>query len=136
MPAPSPAGTGAAIIRPGELPLEAEPENGLSYRRIVRRDRHGAGLSMTWVSLRGRHRRLVCHESDRVYYILSGKASFRLGEQPGQSIGAGDSVFIPRGTAYGFEGEIDYLVMNGPAFRSGSDEYLEQDRVSFSQADS
>jgi len=81
-------------------------------------------LSMTWVALRGRHRRLVCHESDRVYYILSGTASFRLGEQPTESVSAGDSVFIPRGTAYDFEGAIDYLVMNGPAFRPGSDEYL------------
>ena len=125
MPASLPAGARAAVIRPGELPLEAEPENGLTYRRIVRRDRHGAGISMTWISLRGRHRRLVCHESDRVYYILSGSASFRLGEQPTESVSAGDSVFIPRGTAYDFEGAIDYLVMNGPAFRPGSDEYLE-----------
>ena len=123
MPAPLPAG--AAIIRPGDAPLEAEPENRLTYRRIVRSDRHGVGLSMTWVALRGRHRRLVCHESDRVYYILSGGASFRLGGQPAESVSAGDSVLIPRGTAYDLEGEIDYLVMNGPAFRPGSDEYLE-----------
>lgn len=120
----SPA-AGAAVIRPNELALEAEPENRLTYRRIVRRDRHGAGLSLTWIALRGRHRRLVCRESDRVYYILSGSASFVLGDAPAQQANAGDSVFIPRGTAYGFEGDIDYLVMNGPAFRPGSDEYLE-----------
>ena len=127
MPAFPPSGpsTGASIIRPGELALEAEPENGLTYRRIVRRDQHGTDLSMTWISMRGRHRRIVCRESDRVYYILSGSASFLLGEAPPQEVNAGDSVFIPRGTAYGFEGEIDYLVMNGPAFRPGSDEYLE-----------
>ena len=123
MPASPPAG--AVIIRPGDAPLEAEPENGLTYRRIIRRNRHGVGLSVTWVALRGRHRRLVCHESDRVYYILSGGASFRLGEQAPESVSAGDSVFIPRGTAYDLEGEIDYLVMNGPAFRPGSDVYLE-----------
>ena len=123
MPASPPAG--AVIIRPGDLPLEAEPENGLTYRRIIRRDRHGDGLSMTWVALRGRHRRLVCHESDRAYYILSGSASLRLGERPAESVRVGDSVFIPRGTAYDLEGEIDYLVMNGPAFRPGSDEYLD-----------
>jgi mannose-6-phosphate isomerase-like protein (cupin superfamily) len=121
---PSSPGAGAGVIRPGELPLEAEPENCLTYRRIVRRERHGTGLSMTWIALRGRHRRLVCHESDRVYDILSGNASFVLGEAPPQNAGAGDSVFIPRGTAYGFEGDIDYLVMNGPAFRPGPDEYL------------
>ena len=125
MPASLPSGPGAAIIRPGDLALEAEPENKLTYRRIVRRDRHGEGLSVTWIALRGRHRRLVCRESDRVYYILSGSAFFTLGDASPQMASAGDSVFIPRGTAYGFEGNIDYLVMNGPAFRPGSDEYLE-----------
>jgi quercetin dioxygenase-like cupin family protein len=122
MPARLPAG--AAIIRQGDAPLEVEPDNALSYRRIVRRDRHGNALSMTWVALRGRHRRLVCHESDRVYYVLSGSASLRLGDSPAESLNAGDSVFIPRGTAYDLDGDIDYLVMNGPAFRPGSDEYL------------
>jgi mannose-6-phosphate isomerase-like protein (cupin superfamily) len=115
----------AAVIRPGQAPLESEAENPLTYRRLVRRDRHGAGLSLTWISLRGRHRRIVCQESDRVYYILSGHASFTLGEGPQQHAGAGDTVFIPRGTPYDFAGDIDYLVMNGPAFRPGSDEYLD-----------
>ncbi len=76
----SPAGAAPAVIRPGELPLESETENPLSFRRIIRRDHHGAGISMTWIRLKGRHRRLVCHESDRVYYILTGSAEFRLGE--------------------------------------------------------
>jgi len=125
VPASLPSGTGAAVIRPGDLALEAEPENKLTYRRVVRRDRHGEGLSVTWIALRGRHRRLVCHESDRVYYILAGSASFTLGDASPQEACAGDCVLIPRGTAYDFEGNIDYLVMNGPAFRPGSDEYLE-----------
>ncbi len=115
----------AAVIRPGDVPLESESENPLSYRRLVRRDRHGDGISVTWISLRGRHRRLVCHESDRVYYILSGQATFTLDEGTAQAAGAGDTLYIPRGTPYDFAGDIDYLVMNGPAFRPGSDEYLE-----------
>ena len=114
-----------AIIRPGDLPLESEAENPISFRRIIWRDRHGAGISMTWIRLKGRHRRIVCHESDRVYYILAGKADFRLGEAPAQKTAAGDSVFIPAGTPYDFDGEIDYLVMNGPAFLPGSDVYLD-----------
>ena len=115
----------AAVIRPDDTPLESETENPLTYRRLVRRDRHGDGISVTWISLRGRHRRLVCQESDRVYYILSGKATFTLGDAVAQPAGAGDTVFIPRGTSYDFAGDIDYLVMNGPAFRPGSDDYLE-----------
>ena len=119
------AGAGPAVIRPGDLPLESETGNPITFRRIIRRDRHGAGISMTWVRLKGRHRRLVCHESDRVYYILAGSAEFRLGNAPASPTKAGDSVFIPRGTPYDFNGEIDYLVMNGPAFLPDSDVYLE-----------
>lgn len=122
---PPQGGAAPCIIRPGDLALESEAENALTYRRIVRRDRHGAGLSMTWIRLRGRHRRLLCRESDRVYYILAGSASFRLGDAPAEQASAGDSVFIPRGTPYDFDGEIDYLVMNGPAFLPGSDIYPE-----------
>ena len=119
------AGAGAAVIRPGDLPLESETDNPIAFRRVIRRDLHGAGISMTWIRLKGRHRRLVCHESDRVYYILAGSAEFRLGDAPPSTTRAGDSVFIPRGTPYDFSGEIDYLVMNGPAFLPGSDVYLE-----------
>ena len=118
-------GTAACVIRPGDLPLESEAENPIAYRRIIRRDRHGAGMSMTWIHLKGRHRRLLCHESDRVYYILAGSAEFRLGDRPAEKTNAGDSVFIPRGTPYDFDGEMDYLVMNGPAFLPGSDVYLD-----------
>ena len=114
-----------AVIRPGELPLEREADNPISYRRIIRRDHHGAGISMTWIRLKGRHRRLVCHGSDRVYYILTGSAKFRLGEAAPEKAQAGDSVFIPRGTPYDFIGEMDYLVMNGPAFLPDSDIYLD-----------
>ncbi len=115
----------AAVIRPGDLPLEREAENPIVYRRLVRRESHGTGLSVTWISLRGRHRRIVCRESDRVYYILSGDASFNLGDAAPQAATAGDGVFIPRGTPYDFAGDMDYLVMNGPAFRPGSDDYLD-----------
>ena len=115
----------AAVIRPRDLPLESEPENPLTYKRLVRRENHGPGLSVTWISLRGRHCRIVCRESDRVYYILAGGVSFNLGDAPPQTAVAGDSVFIPRGTPYDFAGDIDYLVMNGPAFRAGSDDYLD-----------
>jgi mannose-6-phosphate isomerase-like protein (cupin superfamily) len=113
------------ILRAAEIATEAEPENAILYKRMVRRDLHGPDISLTWVRLEGRHRRLVCHESERVYYILEGSASFVLGESGPEPVGAGDVVVIPRGTPYDFEGRITYLVMNGPAFRPGSDIYLE-----------
>jgi mannose-6-phosphate isomerase-like protein (cupin superfamily) len=123
--APSSSSTGAAVIRPDDVPLEKGVKHRLTHRRLVRRDNHGPGLSVTWIALRGRHSRSLCRESDRVYYILSGSADFVLGEAPSERVSAGDCVFIPRGTPYSLDGEVDYLVMNGPAFRPGSDEYLE-----------
>ncbi len=116
---------GCEIIRPDEVPLEAGVRHKLTYRRLVRRDRHGEGLSMTWIALRGRHDLSRCSESDRLYYILAGSADFVLGTAPAERVVAGESVFIPRGAIYSLEGDVDYLVMNGPSFRPGSDEYLE-----------
>ena len=119
------ASAGAELIRPGDVPLEKGVRHKLTHRRLVRRDKHGPGISVTWIALRGRHTRSLCRESDRVYYILAGRADFVLGDAPPRCAEAGDCIFIPRGTPYGLEGNVDYLVMNGPAFRPGSDEYLE-----------
>ena len=35
----------------------------------------------------------------------------------------GDVVVVPRDTPYAFEGEMTYLVVNGPGFVDGDDEY-------------
>jgi mannose-6-phosphate isomerase-like protein (cupin superfamily) len=118
-------GASASVIRPNDVPLETGVKHRLTHRRLIRRDLHGSGLSVTWIALHGRHTRSLCRESDRVYYILAGSADFVLGDAPPERATAGDCIFIPRGTAYSLEGEVDYLVMNGPAFRPGSDEYLE-----------
>ena len=37
---------------------------------------------------------------------------------------AGDFVFIPRDVPYEFEGEMRYILMNGPAYRTASDQVL------------
>lgn len=113
------------IVRPGDVETETEEGNPILARRLVRRDLHGEALSLTWVSLDGPHRPLVCHESDRVYYVLDGEARFRLGDEPEETVKGGDAVVIPRGMAYVFEGRMTYLVMNGPAFRPGSDVWLD-----------
>ncbi len=109
------------IIRAKDIELETESDNPLAFRRMVRRDRHGTLISLTWIRLEGRHGRIVCNESDRVYYLIEGTAKFEIGDRPAEAVGAGDVVFLPRGTPYAFEGSVTYLVMNGPAFRPGSD---------------
>lgn len=113
------------IIRAKDVEVETEADNPLSFRRMVRRDRHGPLISLTWIRLDGRHQRIVCHGSDRVYYIIEGAATFEIGDEPGEAVSAGDVVFLPRGTPYAFEGAVAYLVMNGPAFLPGSDVFVD-----------
>jgi len=84
---------------------------------------HEAGLSVTWVELAGRHRRLRTDRSTRVYYILRGSATFVLGDAPGLEAREGDAVVVPRATPYELEGEVTYLVLNAPAFVEGDDIY-------------
>jgi mannose-6-phosphate isomerase-like protein (cupin superfamily) len=113
------------IIHLADVPQESQPERSLVLRRAVNAEQYSDAISVTWVSIAGHHERVVNHESDRVYYILEGSGRFQVGD--GASIGpvaAADFVLIPRGTPYEFEGTMRYLVMNGPAFRPGSDEVL------------
>ena len=83
------------------------------------------GLSITWVRIWGDHRRMRTDEADRAYYVIDGTGSFQVGDEPEAAVGAGDVVLIPSGIAYAFTGQMTYLVMNGPAFRDGSDIVVE-----------
>jgi mannose-6-phosphate isomerase-like protein (cupin superfamily) len=105
--------------------LEACPEvtaegYPLVMRRLVRAEQ-APGLSITWVRLWGDHRRMRTDEADRAYYVLGGTGRFQVGDEAEVDVGAGDVVLVPKGVAYSFSGEMTYLVMNGPAFRDGSD---------------
>jgi mannose-6-phosphate isomerase-like protein (cupin superfamily) len=92
----------------------------LVMRRMVDRDM-APGLSITWVRIWGDHPAMRTDEADRAYYIIDGTGWFEVGDDPVAPVGAGDVVLIARGTGYAFGGEMTYLVMNGPAFRDGSD---------------
>ena len=97
----------------------------LVMKTVINRDEHSPAISVTWVKIWGHHKKMVCDESDRVYYIIEGVGEFQVGEGPPGQVNAGDFVFIPKGVPYVFEGEMKYLVMNGPAFLPGSDRELE-----------
>jgi mannose-6-phosphate isomerase-like protein (cupin superfamily) len=113
------------IIHPTDLPDIVEAGYPLRMKRVIRREDHTPDISVTWVEIWGHHKRMVCDESDRVYYIVDGSGTFQVGEDPTGDVQAGDFVFIPRGVPYVFDGTMTYLVMNGPAFRPGSDRELE-----------
>lgn len=78
-------------------------------------------LSVTWIRLWGRLKRMVCHETDRAMYIVDGDAIVQLGREEPVWVQAGDFVYIPKGTPYGANGTMTYLVINTPAYREGSD---------------
>jgi mannose-6-phosphate isomerase-like protein (cupin superfamily) len=113
------------IIHLSDVPETISAANPLVMRAAITRDAHSQHISVTWVRIHGHHGKMVCNVSDRVYYIINGHGRFDIdGEQPGD-VGLGDLVLIPSGVPYVFDGEMDYLVMNGPAFVPGSDERLE-----------
>ena len=78
-------------------------------------------MSVTHIRHRSRHRRITCHESDRAMFVIDGRATVQIGDEPAAVLDAGDMALIPRGTPYEFSGEFTYLVINAPAFKEGSD---------------
>jgi mannose-6-phosphate isomerase-like protein (cupin superfamily) len=111
------------VIRLDEVPEIDEPSNNLVMRRLVDAATGEGDLSVTWVRLSGRHRRLRTDRSTRVYYVVEGEGQFTLGDEPDATIRTGDVVVVPRGVAYALGGDLTYLVVNGPAFRAGDDVY-------------
>ncbi len=111
------------LVRADDVPEISDARDGILMRLLVRAAEHGAGVSVTWVRLAGRHRRLRTDRSTRVYYVLDGAATFVLGGGEPLEARRGDAVVIPPGVPYEFHGEMDYLVVNGPAFVEGDDVY-------------
>jgi mannose-6-phosphate isomerase-like protein (cupin superfamily) len=110
------------IIRPNDLPETLQEPRPLALKRVINIDEHTDQISVTWARLWGHHDRVVNQISDRVYYIIEGSARFQVGDNtPIESVTAGDFVFIPKDVPYEFEGEMRYIVMNGPAYRTASD---------------
>lgn len=103
--------------------MAEEPQAGrpLVLKRVVNAEQHSTKLSLTWVRIWGHHERVVNETSDRAYYIISGEGRFQVGDGKTEAVSAGDVVFIAAGTAYELEGEMTYVVVNGPAFTAGSD---------------
>jgi mannose-6-phosphate isomerase-like protein (cupin superfamily) len=113
------------IIRTAGLPETPQEPRPLALKRVINIDEHTPDISVTWVRLWGHHDRVVNEISDRVYYIIEGAARFQVGDgAPVETVTAGDFVFIPRNVPYEFEGDMRYIVMNGPAYRTDSDKVL------------
>ena len=112
------------VIRaePGEI--IPEPANELHLQKLVTRAEFGADVSVSWVQIAGRHRRLRTAASTRLYIVLTGGITIQLGAEDPLGARAGEVVVVPRGTPYELSGIATYLVVNAPAFSDGDDEYL------------
>jgi uncharacterized cupin superfamily protein len=113
------------IIKLDDVPDINQPPRPLIMKKVINRDQHSDLISLTWVRIWGRHEKVVCERSDRVYYIIDGQAEFQVGQDPPVRVTGGDVVFIAKGVPYVFEGHMTYVVMNGPAFLEGSDTVVE-----------
>ena len=78
-------------------------------------------LSLTYIKIFGRLRRIRCDESDRVMFVVAGDAIVQVGDEAPAHVEPGDFVLIPKGTPYEFKGNLTYVVVNSPAYREGSD---------------
>jgi len=78
-------------------------------------------LSLTYIKIFGRLRRIRCDESDRVMFVVAGDAIVQVGDESPAHVEPGDFILIPKGTPYEFKGNLTYVVVNSPAYREGSD---------------
>ena len=112
------------ILRGAELDLIAEPQNDLVLRTLVSASPTGSEVSVTWVQLDGRHRRLRSVRTTRIYYVLEGSFDFEINSEKTVSVGKADLVILKSGTEYALSGTGAYLVINAPAYQDGDDVYL------------
>ena len=61
------------------------------------------------------HAERETNDYDRIYFIISGELLINV-DGANDSIGAGDSLFISKGTVYDFSGTFEAVVVNQPAF--------------------
>ena len=94
--------------------------------QVVRRERDGTDVSLTWVQIDGEHRALRTDASTRIYYILDGNFIFDIAGLGSKSAITGDTLIIYKSTIYGFVGKGKYLVINAPAFQDGDDKYSDE----------
>jgi mannose-6-phosphate isomerase-like protein (cupin superfamily) len=111
------------LIRPDDVQEVLEPENAVVMRALLPSSASDGDLSITSVELSGRHRRLKTRRSTRAYYVLAGLARFTVGDGEPFEARSGELVVVPRDTPYELEGEMTYLVINGPGYVAGDDEY-------------
>jgi mannose-6-phosphate isomerase-like protein (cupin superfamily) len=102
-----------------------EKSNNLVMKKLLSTAEQHNSISMVWVEIDGSHRAIRTHSKERIYYILEGSFTFRIGEEENIILATNDIIVLPCLSTYSFQGVGKYLVMNIPAFKDGDDEYVE-----------
>jgi mannose-6-phosphate isomerase-like protein (cupin superfamily) len=121
------------VVRIADVVAMSQPDNELLLRALVGAADSDGDISVSWVQLSGRHRRLRTTRSTRVYLVLTGAVTMRLGGDAPRLLEAGQLVVISASTPYELSGVGTYLVINSPAFQPGDDEYLDDEYLSESE---
>ena len=109
-------------IDQGAISWSEEADNHIKYKQLITSAIHGPDISVTLVDIDGEHLELRTDASSRLYVILDGDFTFTI-EGSTFSAGKSDIILVSRGEVYSFSGKGQYLVINGPAFKSGDDIY-------------
>lgn len=118
------------VVRIADVAAMSQPDNELLLRALVSAADTGGDVSVTWVQLSGRHRRLRTARSTRVYLVLTGAVTMCVGRDAPQLLEAGQLLVVSAGIPYELSGIGTYLVINAPAFQPGDDEYLDDEHQS------
>lgn len=118
------------VVRIADVAAMSQPDNELLLRALVSAADTGGDVSVTWVQLSGRHRRLRTARSTRVYLVLTGAVTMCVGRDAPQLLEAGQLLVVSAGIPYELSGMGTYLVINAPAFQPGDDEYLDDEHQS------
>lgn len=81
-------------------------------------------MSVVGATLTGNHSLRRNNECDQVYYVVNGTGSVVVDGQRNE-LSPGDAVFIASGSTHAVDGDLELLIINGPAFDFNQTEVLE-----------
>lgn len=88
-------------------------------------DREEFSFDVAVGTLEGDHPPVVNSESDRAYYVLSGKGRIRVGGS-WYEVSESDLFEVPAGKPHALNGDMRYLVITSPPFDPANEEMLDE----------
>ena len=87
-----------------------------------------ANASAAYFEVTGSHGKVRNKKSDRIYFVISGKGEFIVGNESYQVAG-NDVVIVPKSTVYDYratEGVLNLFLVHSPAYDSNAEERFDK----------